>query len=107
MPRGPGRFQAKLLRAAFAELPSLPQAACRDRPDLTWYPKDEDGPQARAAVNVCCGCPHVAACAAWAIANPSVEGVWGGLTTSQRRTLHDARRPDLVGERWAPMPLPE
>lgn len=73
-------------------LPFFPRAVCVTRPELSWLPDEEDGPQGRAAATACCGCPHVAPCAAWAIAHPDVPGIWGGLTTGQRHALARARR---------------
>lgn len=80
------------LRRFTRPLPAFPRAVCVARTDLTWLPDDETSRDAKAAATACCGCPHVAACAAWAIATPTVVGIWGGLTSEQRAALRDAAR---------------
>ncbi len=59
-------------------LPARPawmaQGACRNRPDLTWFP--ERGQSAAPAKAVCAGCPQKAPCVAYAIEADAV-GVWG------------------------------
>lgn len=39
------------------------------------------------AKRVCRACPVQALCLAYAIADPTLEGVWGGTTPMERRTL--------------------
>lgn len=70
-------------------LPSRPgwmaAASCRDRPDVTFFP--ELGHAARAAREVCAGCPVKAPCLAYALAEPDLAGVWGGTTSRERAAL--------------------
>jgi len=71
-------------------------AACRDVDTALFFPdrEEESGP-ARA---VCASCPVSAACLEFALITRQDDGVWGGLTESERRRLRrrrqeDARRP--------------
>jgi WhiB family transcriptional regulator, redox-sensing transcriptional regulator len=49
----------------------------------------EKGCSATQAKRICAQCEVRAECLAWALANPEVQGVWGGLSEKQRR---DPRR---------------
>ncbi len=60
----------------------MASGACRDRPDVTWFP--EKGQSAAPAKAVCAGCPTRARCLEYAI-ETGVEGVWGGTSTRERR----------------------
>lgn len=91
-------------------LPVFEQALCRTRPDLDWVPTatwHESGPAARRAIRVCCQCPHVAPCAAYAIANPFLVGIWGGLTTAQRHALAGRPAEQVQATRDASLPVPD
>lgn len=61
-----------------------------------WHPKgdttEEARRQAETAKAVCRGCPVRAECLAYAQADPSLTGVWGG-TTEQERAAMRRRRP--------------
>ncbi len=58
-------------------------SACRDRPDVTWFP--ERGESAAPAKAVCLSeCPCQAACLAYAIETDAV-GIWGGTSDRERR----------------------
>ena len=62
------------------------QAACRDHPELTWFP--ERGASLRAAKAVCAACPVRGACLAWALEHDdALAGVWGGLSVGERVQL--------------------
>lgn len=52
-------------------------------PDLWFTPDSEAG----FAKEVCKKCPVKADCLAWALTEPSMQGVLGGLTESERRNL--------------------
>ena len=77
---GPRRYQGDLTP------PSFPQAACKDRTDLDWLPRDEYTRRAKQAAAVCCRCPHMQACAMYALAH-KLPGIWGGLRTDQRQAM--------------------
>lgn len=81
----------ELVERLLEPLPNFPQAACLQRPDLGGDSEQDSGPTVRAAVAVCCRCPHVAACAAFAVATPHLRGIWGGLTLGQRQAMRAAR----------------
>lgn len=51
-----------------------------------WFPIDEDGPSSAEARSGCAACPARAACLAFALTLP-VEGIWGGLSSAERRAL--------------------
>lgn len=89
MGRGPGKRPAE---AVTTFLPSFPEAACKDRPDLPWTSDEQHGPRVREMARVCSRCRHVAPCAAFAIAHPDLVGVWGGLTADERTEERFYRR---------------
>lgn len=59
------------------------RAACRGEPVGTFFPS---GRPVRAQV-VCSECPVRVECADYALADPELVGVWGGLSTVERRRL--------------------
>ncbi|MFH8735919.1 WhiB family transcriptional regulator [Streptomyces sp. NPDC017964] len=73
------------------------RAAClRVDPDL-FFPIGHSGPaltQIDEAKAVCGSCPVLEQCLGWAVSVGQVEGIWGGMTESERRAIrrHDARR---------------
>jgi hypothetical protein len=56
---------------------------CRQDPE-TWFP--EQGQNGTVAQALCHTCPVLAQCRRWALANPQLasDGIWGGMTRSQR-----------------------
>lgn len=58
-------------------------AACRDRPDINWFP--ERGEAAEPAKAICAGCSVQVACLAFAIEEHIDHGIFGGLSARQRR----------------------
>lgn len=70
------------------------RAACRDLDTELFFPIGTTGPaldQAEQAKAVCAGCPVRAECLAWAL-DSGQDGIWGGLTEDQRRTLRRGRQ---------------
>jgi len=67
------------------------QAECKDdpTPDL-WFVPPGDRHGIAAAKEFCHRCPVAAECLAEAMPNPSIVGVWGGTTESQRAKLRAA-----------------
>ena len=60
------------------------EAACRDRPELTWFP--ERGADTRPVKTVCAGCPVRDECGAFAASfGGMLVGVWAGLSGRDRR----------------------
>jgi WhiB family redox-sensing transcriptional regulator len=72
-------------------------AACRQPgvdPDL-FFPVAESGPAVRqiAAAKAICGrCPALAHCRSWALSTGEPDGIWGGLTPTERRRARRSRR---------------
>jgi WhiB family redox-sensing transcriptional regulator len=68
------------------------RAACREPgidPEL-FFPVSESGPavwQVAAAKAVCARCPVTADCLSWAMRAGEADGIWGGTTPGERRTL--------------------
>ena len=60
-------------------------ALCRDAddPDM-WFPHPGDLLGNRLAKQWCDTCPVRTPCAAWAMAHPSEQGVWGGMSERER-----------------------
>ena len=54
------------------------------------------GPAA-AAKALCAGCPVRTECLEYALCDPDTEGVWGGTSLCQRRTLREGR---AMGVTW-------
>lgn len=68
--------------------PELPQALCREIGGDLWYPDDTQTPttiEVRMAKAVCRRCPEQQPCLDYAIANREQHGIWGGMTTKERR----------------------
>lgn len=69
--------------------PWMAQAACTHvNPD--WFHPDR-GKSPRSAKLVCLGCPVRMQCAAYALSNNEPEGVWGFLTSDERRAIRRGR----------------
>jgi Transcription factor WhiB len=62
------------------------QAACRDHPELSWFP--DRHVSSRPAQRICESCPVMWPCREWSLAQPAaLAGVWGGLNADQRRRM--------------------
>jgi WhiB family redox-sensing transcriptional regulator len=75
---------------AFRQMLSRPDwqsdAACRGQGSRGWV-GDGDGAPYAAQKAVCAECPVREPCLAYALANKSLMGCWGGTTESERREL--------------------
>jgi WhiB family redox-sensing transcriptional regulator len=49
------------------------------------FPSPSDKTAIDQVMAVCFGCPVIEACLAEAMANPELEGIWGGTTEQQRK----------------------
>jgi WhiB family transcriptional regulator, redox-sensing transcriptional regulator len=77
-----------------------PDRACADHPDPNlWFP--EGGSNGAPAKAVCRTCPLIDACAAFAIPQPRLWGVWGGLNDEDRRQLRRRKMPETIRGSWA------
>lgn len=65
---------------------------CRDRKDDLFFPDGETSPAAIAQINeakrICRRCPVMPDCQDWALENGESDGVWGGLSEADRRSIH-------------------
>jgi WhiB family redox-sensing transcriptional regulator len=62
-------------------------AACREHPTELFFPERGDNATGDAARAVCAGCLVHDECRAFALADSSLRGIWGGLTGLDRRLL--------------------
>jgi WhiB family redox-sensing transcriptional regulator len=63
-------------------------AACLDVPeDVTFFPDKENVAAIAKAKAICATCPVADECLTWAIESNQSEGIWGGHTPKERRTL--------------------
>jgi WhiB family transcriptional regulator, redox-sensing transcriptional regulator len=86
------------LQQAIEKSPIIPPCQITD-PDL-WFGNEDDAASTRFrdAKNMCSYCPAIQACAAYAIANDEMYGVWGGLTPRERQLLrmkHKSNNPKV------------
>ena len=58
-------------------------AACKDFDTEVFFPVTDEG--ATLALSVCASCPVRADCLDWAILTRQDDGVWGGMTETQRK----------------------
>lgn len=62
-------------------------AACRDRPDVDFFPFPEDTAAIERAKAVCASCPVIDDCLVFAIETNQPDGVWGGQTAKERMRM--------------------
>ncbi|MDQ6726502.1 MAG: WhiB family transcriptional regulator [Actinomycetota bacterium] len=66
----------------------MADSACLEHPEVQFIPSntrtEERSVEARA---ICAGCLCRAECAAYALADPDLLGIWGGTTTAGRRVM--------------------
>lgn len=77
------------LRVALSAGDWVRRAACSPAvAEFFWpLPNQNDGPEIRAALEVCSHCPVVRECGQWAIDNRQTEGIWGGMRPGALRRL--------------------
>jgi WhiB family redox-sensing transcriptional regulator len=63
------------------------EAACAGADDSLFFPIGDEDPAAAHAKAVCAVCPVQDACLQYALSTNQTDGVWGGLTGSERRRL--------------------
>lgn len=63
----------------------MAHAACRDRPEVNFFPTL--GESLEPARTVCAGCPVRLPCVDYAVSEPDLSGVWGGTSPRQRAAL--------------------
>jgi WhiB family redox-sensing transcriptional regulator len=62
-------------------------AACAIVQDVDFFPDPADLAAISAAKGVCATCPVAGECLTWAIETNQSEGIWGGHTPAERRSL--------------------
>ncbi len=65
-------------------------AACRDLDTSIFFPETDD--EAAAALAVCAACPVREACLEFALVTRQDDGVWGGMTETDRKRLRRRRQ---------------
>lgn len=68
------------------------QAACREVDPKLFFPPKGRIDMTRNAKLVCSKCPVIAQCREMALADPELQGVWGGTTEVERRAIRRRRR---------------
>lgn len=69
-------------------------SACREADPDIFFPTGHDEPlprQIARAKSICNECPVVRECLMWALADPLMDGIWGGTTQSERRAIRRRR----------------
>lgn len=80
------------LGKAINEAPSIPPCMISD-PEA-WFPNQAQSAsrEIRNAKKLCESCPVQRECLAYAVANPELLGIWGGLTPKERLGLRRKQR---------------
>ena len=66
-------------------------AACRDTDPELFFPVDASESSTGPARAVCVTCPVIRDCLTWALAHGVDDGIYGGLTPGERRTISPTR----------------
>lgn len=62
-------------------------AACAGTAEVDFFPDPADLSAISAAKALCATCPVAGECLTWAIETNQSEGIWGGHTPTERRSL--------------------
>ena len=65
--------------------PWMAEAACRSEPRETFFPGR--GGSTMRAKRMCAGCPVQTPCAAYAMEDPDIDGIWAGTSLRERDRL--------------------
>jgi len=62
------------------------RGACREADPELFFDEDDHSPATQAAKTICADCPVMEPCRTFALLpeNPDIEGLWGGMTESER-----------------------
>jgi WhiB family redox-sensing transcriptional regulator len=63
------------------------RAECRGLDNAMFFPLSDDSAATRPAKRVCATCPVQDACLSFALETGQPAGIWGGLSTTERRRL--------------------
>lgn len=62
-------------------------AACRGAVEVDFFCDPSDRAATSTAKSMCAGCPVAAECLTWAIETNQTDGIWGGHTPGERRSV--------------------
>lgn len=57
---------------------------CKNADPEAWFNDKPNSHETKLAMQICGTCKHEVECAAYAIVNPEIVGIWGATTTQQR-----------------------
>jgi WhiB family redox-sensing transcriptional regulator len=75
------------------------QAACKGMESNLWFPAR--GGASEFALDVCSMCPVKVECGEYAIPDPGLQGIWGGMMKEQRDRIRSRRNRRMVVARDA------
>jgi WhiB family redox-sensing transcriptional regulator len=99
--RKPGIHRSgKVSGSAYEDIPApgrwVEHGVCKGRSpewvNAVFFPNRGDVSRHQTAMDLCASCPVVDPCRMYAIANPKVKGIWGGLSEQQRRDIRSRNR---------------
>jgi Transcription factor WhiB len=86
-----GRSRAAYLTRPAPDPAWAARGACRSHPDPDlWFADGHSKARQRQAIAICRTCPARAACLAYALAVPGLDGIWAGTTANQRTGLRNS-----------------
>lgn len=68
-------------------------ALCPEYPSINFVDAELDDATKAAALQVCGRCAVLLECRTYAVADPSLLGIWGGTDTAARKAIRRAARP--------------
>jgi len=74
----------------WTDIPTWEGAACKGQGDL-FFTSDPTGQTTRQAKAICRHCPMQGQCLDYALADLSMQGIWGGTTERDRRIIRKSR----------------
>jgi WhiB family redox-sensing transcriptional regulator len=70
----------------------MSEAACATTDPELWFPELDSLWRVREAKNICEKCPVKKECLEYALVNGFKEGIWGGLSPTERNRLSKEKR---------------
>ena len=89
------------MRTSFDETDWREDAACRDADTDAFFPAPDDEVATAKAKAICAVCPVRESCLMFALSNREEQGVWGGLTETERRRVRRRRAEAIRASRSA------
>lgn len=89
------------------DMPEIPKldGNCKGMPTDWWFPEhpmtQEQSRNAARAVEICDDCHEKEKCLEFAVTNPKIAGIWGGVGWKQRQTIRLIRNRKAAAERIA------